>query len=38
MYVTHAQWSDSFVGQVGGVVFQEDNDGLTAGIQVETWW
>jgi maltoporin len=37
-YVTHAQWSDSFVGQVGGVVFQDANDGLTAGVQVETWW
>jgi len=37
-YITHAQWSDEFVGKVGGIVFQNASDGLTFGVQVETWW
>jgi maltoporin len=37
-YVTNAFWSDSFVGQVGGPIFNNDNHGWNAGIQYEIWW
>ena len=37
-YVTHANWSDDFVGQIGGDTFVDDDSGLTAGVQIEYWW
>ncbi|MCX6926338.1 MAG: carbohydrate porin [Verrucomicrobia bacterium] len=37
-YVTYAQWSDGFVGQVGGQDYQSVHGGLTYGLQMETWW
>jgi maltoporin len=38
MFVTQAFWSDDFVGSVGGPDHATDNDGLTAGMQMEAWW
>jgi maltoporin len=37
-FVTYANWSDGLRGVVGGLPFQESTNGLTYGVQVETWW
>jgi maltoporin len=37
-FVTYAKWSDGFKGLVGGTPYQNDTEGLTYGLQVETWW
>jgi len=37
-FLTYANWSDGLRGFVGGVPFQRRTDGLTYGIQAETWW
>lgn len=37
-YVTHAAWSNSFVGQVGGPTFANQDNGWNAGVQLEAWW
>jgi maltoporin len=37
-FVTGAFWSDDFGGQVGGVDYAGSQEGMTAGMQVETWW
>ena len=37
-FVTGAFWSDDFVGRVGGTDYATSDEGLTAGMQVETWW
>ena len=37
-FVTYANWSDGLKGFVGGVPFQKRTDGLTYGVQTETWW
>jgi maltoporin len=38
VFVTYAQWSNAFVGQVGGTDYINQHDGLTWGLQMETWW
>jgi maltoporin len=38
LFVTWAHWSDAFVGQVGGQDYQNLQEGLTWGMQMETWW
>jgi maltoporin len=38
IFVTYAQWSNAFVGQVGGQDYQGLNSGLTWGMQMEAWW
>ena len=38
LFVTGATWTDQFVGRIGGSDNATDNDGLTAGMQGETWW
>ena len=35
---TDGNWSEAFVGRVGGAPFINAKAGLTAGIQAETWW
>ncbi|HEY6080004.1 MAG TPA: carbohydrate porin, partial [Polyangiaceae bacterium] len=35
---TAAFWSDDFVGQVGGIDHANSSNGLSAGVQMETWW
>ena len=37
-FVTYAQWSDDFRGLVGGVPYENATDGLSYGLQVESWW
>ncbi len=37
-YVTWAVWSDDFVGSVAPVSFPDSHQGLSFGIQMETWW
>ena len=37
-FITYAFWSDSFVGEVSPFSLGTQNNGLTIGIQAETWW
>jgi maltoporin len=37
-YLTYATWGDGFKGRVGGDVYENDNAGLSAGLQAEAWW
>lgn len=37
-FLTYANWSDAFRGQVGGVPYLNRTDGLTYGVQAEAWW
>ncbi len=38
LFITYAFWSDAFVGQVSPFSYGDKNEGLTVGIQAETWW
>ena len=37
-FLTYASWSDGFRGLVGGVPYLDRTNGLTYGLQAETWW
>jgi maltoporin len=37
-FVTYAQWSDDFVGSVGGNDYLNEDHGVTYGVQMEVWW
>jgi len=37
-FITYAHWGDDFVGSVGGNDYRTENDGVTAGVQMEVWW
>ena len=37
-FLTYANWSEGLRGFVGGVPYQDRTDGLTYGVQAETWW
>ena len=37
-FLTYASWSNGFRGFVGGVPYQDSTNGLTYGVQAETWW
>ena len=37
-FLTYASWSDGLRGFVGGIPFQNRTNGLTYGVQAETWW
>ena len=37
-FITYGNWSDGFRGLVGGVPYQNRTNGLTYGVQTETWW
>jgi maltoporin len=37
-FVTYANWSNGFRGLVGGTPYIKRTDGLTYGVQTETWW
>jgi len=37
-FLTYANWSDGLRGFVGGIPFQNRTNGLTYGVQAETWW
>jgi maltoporin len=38
VFVTYANWSDGFRGFVGGTPYLNRTNGLTYGVQTETWW
>jgi maltoporin len=37
-FLTYASWSDGLRGFVGGVPYLNRTNGLTYGVQAETWW
>ena len=37
-FLTYANWSNGMKGYVGGVPYLHDTNGLTYGVQAETWW
>jgi maltoporin len=37
-FVTYAQWGDGFKGKVGGPDYATSTQGLTWGVQMESWW
>jgi maltoporin len=37
-FLTYADWSDGLRGFVGGMPFRTDRNGVTYGVQLETWW
>ena len=37
-FVTYANWSNGLRGFVGGSAFQNATQGLTYGVQAESWW
>ncbi len=37
-FLTYANWSDGLRGFIGGIPFQNRTNGLTYGVQAETWW
>jgi maltoporin len=37
-FLTYVNWSDGLRGFVGGIPFQNRTNGLTYGVQAETWW
>jgi maltoporin len=38
IFVTYAAWSDDFDGQVGAPSYVADSSGISAGLQVESWF
>jgi len=38
VFLTYATWSDDFEGQVGIPSYSDDNSGISAGVQVESWF
>jgi maltoporin len=37
-FITFAQWSEDFEGQVGGNDYRDATTGFTYGVQMESWW
>jgi maltoporin len=37
-FLTYAHWGSGFAGKVGGPDYATSNDGLTWGVQMESWW
>ena len=37
-FLTYANWSDGLRGYVGGAPYRNRTNGLTYGVQAETWW
>jgi len=37
-FLTYANWSDGLKGYVGGIPYLHNTNGLTYGVQAETWW
>jgi maltoporin len=37
-FLTYAWWADDFGGSAGGDDYADDLDGMTIGLQLETWW
>jgi maltoporin len=37
-FLTYGNWSDGFRGLVGGVPYKNKTEGISYGVQAETWW
>jgi maltoporin len=37
-FLTYGNWSEGLMGFVGGIPYQARTNGLTYGVQAETWW
>ncbi|HET7107920.1 MAG TPA: carbohydrate porin [Candidatus Acidoferrum sp.] len=37
-FLTYANWTDGYKGFVGGIPYQNQNAGLSFGLQAESWW
>ncbi|HUL35930.1 MAG TPA: carbohydrate porin [Candidatus Eisenbacteria bacterium] len=37
-FFTYANWTDGYKGFVGGVPYQNQNAGISFGLQAESWW
>jgi maltoporin len=37
-FFTYANWTNGFRGLVGGVPYRNRTDGISYGVQAETWW
>jgi maltoporin len=37
-FLTYAWWADDFEGTTGGSDYADDLEGVTVGVQMETWW
>lgn len=37
-FITYANWTDGYKGFVGGIPYQNQNAGLSFGLQAESWW
>jgi maltoporin len=37
-FLTYAQWGNGFKGRIGGPDYVTSTNGLTWGVQTETWW
>lgn len=37
-FLTYGNWSEGLMGFVGGIPYQNKTNGLTYGVQVESWW
>ncbi|RYD46504.1 MAG: carbohydrate porin, partial [Verrucomicrobiaceae bacterium] len=37
-FITYAKWGDEFKGKVGGSAYRDELEGLSYGVQVESWW
>ena len=37
-FFTYANWSDTLKGYVGGTPYADRTSGISAGLQVESWW
>ncbi|MFZ0590038.1 MAG: carbohydrate porin [Bryobacteraceae bacterium] len=38
LFLTYGNWSEGLMGFVGGTAYQTRTDGLTYGVQAESWW
>jgi maltoporin len=38
LFLTYGGWSDGLMGFVGGIPYQNKTNGLTYGVQAESWW
>lgn len=37
-FITYAKWGEDFRGQVGGSAYRNELEGLSYGVQLESWW
>ena len=38
LFLSYGNWSEGLMGFVGGIPYQNKTNGLTYGVQAETWW